>query len=212
MHFRFAQIKEFLGPPDIVQNGGGAAATGRAEALLGSAVPVLPEDAALAGRGARQQAVFQELQARAAAAAAEDGEPRTPKLPEAAAPASVAKSGPPSQELAASPYDPRAHELARRVQRPARRFLGRQEAAARREAAARHGTRSCAAAATGCGSGFWLLVAASHMVDAKESNLCEQYGCLEIPEFNYEGEPYGLFCEEHKLQGMVNIVLQYLES
>mmetsp|Transcript_18203 Transcript_18203/g.29445 ORF Transcript_18203/g.29445 Transcript_18203/m.29445 type:complete len:149 (+) Transcript_18203:241-687(+) len=42
------------------------------------------------------------------------------------------------------------------------------------------------------------------MVDVK-SKMCEQAGCGKGPCFNFKGEERGIFCLQHKVEGMVDV-------
>ena len=44
------------------------------------------------------------------------------------------------------------------------------------------------------------------MVDVKNINKhCNHAGCTSRPAFNFEGEKKGIFCSEHKSDGMVDV-------
>ena len=44
------------------------------------------------------------------------------------------------------------------------------------------------------------------MDESPKSKSCKHPGCRKRPHFNYDGETQGLYCKDHMLPGMVNVV------
>ena len=53
-----------------------------------------------------------------------------------------------------------------------------------------------------------LYCSPSKIVETKiqKRKLCIYEGCATRPSFNFEGESKGLYCFQHKLFGMINII------
>ena len=50
-----------------------------------------------------------------------------------------------------------------------------------------------------------FIVPGSYIIGDVKNKRCKQAGCNTRPHYNYEGETIGVYCQKHRLDGMMNV-------